>query len=127
MNARPQDIYARTQVNTAHPGELTLMLYNGCLKFMKQAREHLENKNIEARNTNIKRALDIIEELQATLNMQYDISRNLFSLYAFIKDKLIEANMRMSKESIQIAYDMTEELRDTWAQALKQVKTQGAK
>lgn len=127
MNARPQDIYARTQVNTAHPGELTLMLYNGCLKFMKQAREHLENNNIEARNTNIKRTLDIIEELQSTLNMQYDISRNLFSLYAFIKDKLIEANMRMNKESLQIAYNMVEELRDTWAQALKQVKTQGAK
>ncbi|BBH23916.1 flagellar protein FliS [Paenibacillus baekrokdamisoli] len=124
MNARAQNMYINTQVNTAHPGELTLMLYNGSLKFMRQAMENIENKNIEARNNNIKRALDIIDELQITLNMKYEISQNLFSLYVFMKEKLTEANMRMDKESLQVSMNLMVELRDTWIQALKQVKSQ---
>lgn len=122
MNNRAQNMYMNTQINTAHPGELTLMLYNGCLKFMKKAMENIESKNIEARHNNIQRTLDIIDELQITLNLNYEISHNLFSLYTFIKEKLAEANMSMNKESLEVCIDLVVQLRDTWAQALKQVK-----
>jgi flagellar secretion chaperone FliS len=116
-------MYMNTQINTAHPGELTLMLYNGCLKFMKQAKENIENKNFEAKNNNIKRTLDIIDELQITLDMKYEISHNLFSLYTFIKEKLVEANIGMNKDNLEVCIDLMVQLRDTWAQALKQVKS----
>lgn len=127
MNNRVHNTYKNTQINTAHPGELTLMLYNGCLKFMKQAKAHIEIKNIEARNNNIKRALDIIDELQITLDMKYEISLNLYSLYNFMKDKLTEANISNSIECIEVSLDLMVELRDTWAQAIKQVKSNPSK
>jgi flagellar protein FliS len=113
----------KTQATTAHPGELTLMLYNGCLKFMKQSMINIERREFEAKNINIQRAIDIVEELQITLNMEYELSANLFSLYAFIKRTLMEANIGMNKDSIQECINLLSELRDTWIQALKQVKS----
>jgi flagellar protein FliS len=123
MNSQAQQVYIKTQANTAHPGELTLMLYNGCLKFMKQGMESIERREFEAKNYNLQRAIDILDELQITLNMDYDISSNLFSLYAFIKERVVEANIRMNKDSIQECINLLIELRDAWLQALKQVKS----
>jgi flagellar secretion chaperone FliS len=123
MNSQAQQVYIKTQANTAHPGELTLMLYNGCLKFMKQGMESIERREFEAKNNNLQRAIDILDELQITLNMDYEISSNLFSLYAFIKERVVEANIRMNKDSIQVCINLLIELRDTWVQALKQVKS----
>jgi flagellar protein FliS len=123
MNTQAQNVYIKTQANTAHPGELTLMLYNGCLKFMKQGMENIERREIEAKNNNLQRAIDILDELQITLNMDYEISSNLFSLYAFIKERLVEANIRMNKDSVQECINLLIELRDVWLQALKQVKS----
>ncbi|NEN85103.1 flagellar export chaperone FliS [Paenibacillus elgii] len=123
MNNQAQNLYLKTQVNTAHPGELTLMLFNGCIKFTKQAGECIQQKNYEGKNNNIKRAIDIIDELMITLKMEYEISQNLFSLYQFMKDRLIKANIKLEVENIQLVLDMMTELRDTWVQALKEVKS----
>ncbi|KIL40655.1 flagellar biosynthesis protein FliS [Gordoniibacillus kamchatkensis] len=126
MNVNTHDIYLRTQVNTASPGELTLMLFNGAIKFMKQANESIQKKNYEAKHENIIRATDIFDELLITLNYKYDISKNLSALYIFIKDKLHEANMKLNLESLQVAIRLTTELRDTWAEAVKIVKSGAA-
>ncbi|CAM5190834.1 Flagellar secretion chaperone FliS OS=Ureibacillus acetophenoni OX=614649 GN=SAMN05877842_101192 PE=3 SV=1 [Ureibacillus acetophenoni] len=64
--------YKQNSVTTASPGELTLMLYNGCLKFLTKAKQAMENKNIQDKNTNIQKAQAIINELIVTLNMDYD-------------------------------------------------------
>ncbi|MFC5448782.1 flagellar export chaperone FliS [Paenibacillus aestuarii] len=123
MNNRAQTIYQNTQINTAHPGELTLMLFNGCIKFMKLAMENINNNDIEGRHNHIQRSLNIIDELQITLDMKYEISHNLYSLYRFMKEKLIEANIKASTESLQVSLDLMTELRDTWAQAVKLAKS----
>ncbi|MEB3102349.1 flagellar export chaperone FliS [Ferviditalea candida] len=123
MNNQVQNLYAKTQVNTAHPGELTLMLYNGCIKFMKQAIKDTENKDFESKNYHIQRSVDIIDELQITLNMDYEISQNLFRLYTFVKEQLMEANIKLNKGSLESAIHFMSELRDAWAQALKEVKS----
>ncbi|MEI7025658.1 flagellar export chaperone FliS [Paenibacillus sp. y28] len=123
MNNRAQQTYLLNQVNTAHPGDLTLMLYNGCIKFMRQAIVSMENKDYEGKNNYIQRALDIIDEFIITLNMDYPISQNLRSLYMFMKENLIQGNVRMDIQKVQITIDLMSELKDTWVQAVKKAKS----
>ncbi|OXM86358.1 flagellar export chaperone FliS [Paenibacillus rigui] len=124
MNYRAQQSYLTSQVNTAHPGDLTLMLYNGCIKFMKQAIDSIEKKDYEAKNNYIQRAIDIIDELMITLNMSYPISQNLFSLYQFMKENLIQGNIKLDIQKINVSMNLITELKEAWAQALKQVKSE---
>ncbi|HEX7055704.1 MAG TPA: flagellar export chaperone FliS [Bacilli bacterium] len=125
MNTQAQDVYAKTQVATASPGDLTLMLFNGYLKFAKQALNGMQLRQYEQKNYNIKRAQDIIDELLCTLNMQYEISRNLSALYHFISEKMVEANVKMNQQSLHDCIELMTELRDAWAEALKKVKRNG--
>jgi flagellar protein FliS len=119
MRTQAQNQYLQTQVNTAIPGELTLMLYNGCLRFMKQAVADLQNKEFEKKNVSINKAQDILDELLITLNHKYDISKNLSSLYIFIKEKLFEASIKLDIECLQVSIDLVTDLRNTWFEALK--------
>lgn len=118
--------YQQNAVTSADPGQLTLMLYNGAIKFTKQAMKELEAGNIEqANNFNIK-AQNIITELMVTLNQDYQVAKSLHSLYDYIKRCLIEANIKKDQQTLGEALVLIEEMRDTWAQALKQVKTNQA-
>jgi flagellar protein FliS len=122
--AQTQALYLKMQVNTASPGDLILMLYNGCIKFMKQGLEAIKRRDFEVKNENIKKAQDIIDELVIALNMKYDIAKQLASLYDFINRQLVEANVKLNEQSLEVAIDMITELRDTWAEANKMVKSQ---
>lgn len=122
MNAQAQNLYVKMQVNTATPGELTLMLFNGSIKFMKLANEAFDKHDYAAKNENIKRTVDIIDELLITLNMSFEISKNLSQLYYFMKDKLYEANIKADRESLSVVLDLMTELRDTWVEAVRIVK-----
>lgn len=123
MNAQAQQTYLQMQVNTASPGELTLMLYNGCIRFMKQALNCMESKDYAGKNEFILRAENIIDELLITLDPQYEISANLSELYRFMKSQLVEANMRLRAESLETCIRLMTELKDTWAEAVKIVKS----
>lgn len=126
MNNQAQQVYMRTQVNTATPGELTLMLYNGCLRFLKQAQQAIEVGDFVGKNENIKRAQDILDEFLITLNPQYEISSSLKELYQYIKQQMLEANLYMKLESLTIAIDLVTELRNTWVEAIKITKKERA-
>lgn len=117
-----QDHYINAQVKTASPGELTLMLYNGCIRFLKQAIGCINNSDIEGKHVNLVKAQNIIEELRLTLNMNYEISHNLENLYEFIQFKVNEANVKQSVEALDESITLISELRDTWAEALKTLK-----
>jgi flagellar protein FliS len=121
--ANPYAQYQQNAVTSADPGQLTLMLYNGALKFIKQSINHLEANNIEQTNYNIQRVQDIITELMVTLNQDYEISQKLYSLYDYMKRRLIDANIKKDKEALLEVQGLIEELRDTWALALKKVKS----
>lgn len=123
MNLQAQQHYLNTQVLTASPGELTFLLYNGCLKFMKQAQIAIDNRDVAMKHQSLVRAQNILDELQSTLNMDYEISSNLFQLYDFIKHRLTEANIKRSRELIDECISLVTELRDTWAEALKSLKS----
>lgn len=115
----PYQTYQQNSVNTASPGELTLMLYNGCLKFINLAKVALKEKNIQEKNTNIQKAQNIITELMATLDPKYEISNQMMSLYDFIRRKLIEANVKNSIESLEEAESLVVEFRDTWKEVIR--------
>lgn len=115
----PYQSYKQNSVNTASPGELTLMLYNGCLKFINLAKKAIEENNIQERNKNIQKAEQIIQELMVTLNLDYEISKNLMSLYDYLYHRLVEANIQNSIEILNEVEEMVTQFRDTWKEAIK--------
>lgn len=110
--------YQNNAVNTASGGELTLMLYNGCIKFIKQAMKDMDNKDFAAKNTNIQKAQKIIQELMITLDPKIEISKQILPLYDYIQNLLIEANMKSDKVKLQEAIGLVEEFRDVWKQVI---------
>ena len=118
------EAYKRQQIMTATPEALTLMLYNGCLKFMSEGMEALEKKDYEQANTSIQKAETIISEFRVTLNMDYEISHQLFPLYNYVYDRLVEGNMKSDPSKIEEAKNIITELRDAWAQAMKKARAE---
>lgn len=121
-NAHQQ--YQNNMVKTASPQELTLMLYNGLIKFLNLAKLGIEEKSIEKANNNINRSQDIIVEFMSTLDMNYEVSAGLMSLYDYMYTRLVEANLKKDKAILEEVLMFAEQLRDTWAQAMKLAKHQ---
>lgn len=111
-------VYEQNAVLTATPGELTLMLYNGCIKFIKQARVAMQDKNIELKNNLLKKAQAIINELMVTLDRKQSISKELLALYDYMHRRLIEANMKNDSAILDEVEKMITDLRDTWKQVM---------
>lgn len=117
--SNPYQSYQQNSVNTASPGELTLMLYNGCLKFIHQAKKAIMDKNIEAKNTNIQKAQNIIQELMVTLNMDVEVSQNMMSLYDYMNRRLMEANIKNETAILDEVEGLVTEFRDTWKDVIQ--------
>lgn len=111
--------YKQNSVTTASPGELTLMLYNGCLKFMHQAKKGILEKNIEVKNTNLIKAQNIIKELMSTLNMDLAVSNEMMPLYDYMNRRLMEANIKSDPSIIDEVEGLVVEFRDTWKEVIK--------
>lgn len=117
--------YQTNQVTTATPGELTLMLYNGALKFIKLTKAALEKKNIEsAHNYNI-RVQEILHELIVTLNRDIPISQQFLALYEYMQQRMIEANLKKDISILEEVEDLFVQFRDTWKEAMILAKQQG--
>ena len=118
--------YKSQQAMTAAPEELTLMLYNGALRFITESIQGIESKDIQkAHNANI-RVQEIIREFRATLDMQYEISKNLDTLYEYMEFRLLQANAKKDIVQLEEVKGMLQELRDTWHQAMKLTRSQRA-
>ncbi len=113
------EAYKRQQVMTATPEALTLMLYNGALRFMTEGIEAIRNKDYEKTNTSLIKAQNIISEFRMTLKMEYEISHQLLPLYNYVYDCLVEGNMKSSIEKVEEAKEIVTELRNTWNEAIK--------
>ena len=116
------EAYKRQQIMTATPEALTLMLYNGALRFMKEGIEAVGKKDFEKANNAIQKAENIISEFRVTLNMDYEISHQLMPLYNYVYDRLMEGNIKSDKKPIEEAMGIITELRDAWAQAMKKAR-----
>ncbi|EGO62300.1 flagellar export chaperone FliS [Acetonema longum] len=120
--ASTANAYKNQQIMTASPEELTLMLYNGALKFMTESVQAIEEKKYEkAHETNI-RSQNIIREFMTTLDMQYELSHNLYEIYDYMHRSLIEANLKKDAAKLKEIRDLLRELRDAWAEAMKRAR-----
>ncbi|WP_445509075.1 flagellar export chaperone FliS [Rossellomorea marisflavi] len=115
----PYAAYQNNSVNTAAPGELTLMLYNGCLKFLHIAKQAINEKNIELKNTNIQKSQAIIHELMVTLDTNVEVSKNLLSLYEYINHRLTEANIKNDLSILEEVEGYVTDFRNTWKQVIQ--------
>ena len=118
----PYAQYTNNRINTVSGEELTLMLYEGALKFTNQAIIAIENKNYEKANELILRVEDIIREFQITLDHDYEISKYFDSMYEYIYRLLIDANVGKDAVILNEVKEYLREFRDSWKEAMKIVK-----
>lgn len=114
--------YKQNSVYTSTPEELTLMLYNGLVKFIMQSQTSVAESNIEKAYNLLVRAQDIILYFRATLDMKYEVSKGLDALYEYMYRRLVEANVRKDGVIIAEVLGIARELRDTWIEAMKIAK-----
>jgi len=118
---RAASMYKGTAVQTKRE-RLVVMLYDGWLSALQIARKAIEDGDHELAHRQLIKAQNIVQVLHDTLDMQYEISHNLKSLYEYFLRQLVEANVNKSVEPINAQYPMVKGLRDAWDQALKQLE-----
>ncbi len=111
--------YQRNAVQTASPAKLTLMLYDGAVKFSNIAIEGIEEGNIEKAHKNIIKVQNIIVEFRSTLDMKYPVAKDFDVVYDYIYRRLVEANMKKDKEIMEEALKYIKEMRDTWKEVMR--------
>lgn len=111
--------YASNKVMTASPAELTLMLYEGAIKFCNIAIVGIEEKNVLKAHENIMKAEHIIEEFQATLNHKYAVAEDFNNVYSYLLSRLMEANIKKDKEILEEVLKHLRTMRDTWKEIMR--------
>ncbi|HEU5139251.1 MAG TPA: flagellar export chaperone FliS [Bacillales bacterium] len=116
---QPYQAYQNQSVATASPGDLTLMLYEGCLKFIRLARSGITDKSLEKKNENLVKAQNIIRELMVTLNQDAEVADGMMQMYDYIHRRLIEANVNNDLEILAEIEEYVTEFRDTWKEVIR--------
>lgn len=114
--------YNRNKVLTASPAELTLLLYEGAIKFCNIAIIGLEQNDMEKVHNNIIKVENIIEEFQETLNHKYPVAEDFDKIYKYIYNLLVEANIKKDKELLEQALTELRGMRDTWKEVMVKAK-----
>lgn len=117
--------YNNSKVLTASPAELTLMLYEGAIKFCNIAIVAIEQKNIQKAHTNIVKTEKIIDHFRATLDMKYPVAKDFDRVYEYLQRRLFEANMKKDKEIMEEVCGHIRSMRDTWKEVMRINKVQG--
>ena len=127
QNTAAAEAYRRNQILNAPPEQLTLMLYNGCLKFIEDGTAAVKEKKYEEGNTLLQKAQRIISEFRLTLNMDYEISHQLMPLYNYAYDRLVSGNIRSDIAQLEEAKNIMSELRDAWVGAMKKARAESGR
>lgn len=108
--------YQETAVLTQSKGRLVIMLYEGAIRFLRQALDDLERRDYAAKGIHIRKALDIIFELNTVLDMEQggQIAQNLRALYNFMQKHLSEANTKRDPRMIRDVIGLLDELNKGW-------------
>lgn len=119
MQNNPYEQYQRNKVLTATPAEVTLMLYEGAIKFCNIAIMAIENKDMEKAHANIMKTQRIIEEFRNTLDRKYEVAEDFDKIYVYVLRRLFEANIKKDKEILVEVNGHLRSLRDTWKEVMK--------
>ncbi|MGN0350661.1 MAG: flagellar export chaperone FliS [Roseburia sp.] len=111
--------YANNKVMTATPAELTLMLYDGAIKFCNLAIAAVEENDVEKAHINIVKVEHIVQEFQSTLNHKYAVAEDFNNVYSYILQRLTEANIKKDKEILEEVLKHLRTMRDTWKEVMR--------
>lgn len=114
--------YNNSKLMTASPGELTLMLYEGAIKFCNIAIAAIERNDIQKAHINIVKVENIIEEFRATLDHKYPVAEDFEKVYVYIYERLVEANMKKDKDILEEVLKHLRTMRDTWKEVMVRAK-----
>ena len=116
--------YNNSKILTASPAELTLMLYDGAIKFCNIAIVAVEHKDIEKAHTNIVKTEHIIDYFRQTLDMKDPVAEDFDRVYAYLNQRLVEANIKKDKEILEEVNQHLRSMRDTWKEVMKKGRGQ---
>ncbi|MFW5668235.1 MAG: flagellar export chaperone FliS [Acetivibrio ethanolgignens] len=119
-------MYKNNTIQTASPAELTLMLYEGAIKFANVALMAMEKGDIQKAHDNIVKTENIIMEFRATLDHRYPVWEDFDRVYDYIYRRLVEANMKKDKEIMEEALGYIREMRDAWKEVMQINQKRGA-
>lgn len=123
MLNNPYAQYTNNRIATASPGELTLMLYEGAIKFCNIGIIGIEEQNIQKSHDNIMKAEAIVRELRLTLNHKYPVANDFENVYNYLIRRLHDANMRKDKEILEEVNKHLRSMRDTWKEVMRLCKS----
>lgn len=126
-NVNAASLYKRNNINTASPEELTMMLYDGAVKFCSMAISALDKDDLEGCNRNVVKTKNIIVEFRSTLDFQYEVANDFDRIYDYIYWVLSQANMKKDKTLLEEALKRLREMRDTWRELMKAAKAKEEK
>ena len=115
----PYAQYNQNKILTASPAELTLMLYDGAIKFCNIAIMGVEQNDVSKAHNNIMKVQKIIEEFQLTLNFKYEIANDFNNVYNYVMMRLREANMTKDKAILEEIDEHLHTMRDTWKEVMR--------
>lgn len=118
--------YNNSKILTASPAELTLMLYEGAIKFCNIAITAVEQKDIQKAHDNIVKTQKIIEHFRVTLDMKYPVAQDFERVYVYLEQRLVQANMKKDPEILQEVLEHLHTMRDTWKEVMRINRGKGA-
>ncbi len=117
--------YQNNKIMTASPAELTLMLYEGAIKFCNIAEMAIDQKDIPKAHANIVKVEKIIDYLRQTLDMNYAVAQDFENIYSYLSRRLVEANMKKDKEILEEVNMHLRSVRDNWKEVMRVCKEKG--
>lgn len=111
--------YNNNKVLTASPAELTLMLYEGAIKFCNIAEVALEQGDTQKAHTNMVKVQRIIDYLRQTLDMKYPVAQDFERIYVYLSERLILANVKKDKAIVEEVNTHLHSVRDTWKEVMR--------
>lgn len=121
------DQYRKSSVSSASPLQLVVMLYDGALRFMEAGKHAMAKRDVFTQNDNITKAQRIVSELLSTLDMAQggEVAKNLMSIYTYVYDRLVEANIEDKTEIVDECIQILSELRESWVELEKRSRAGG--
>lgn len=126
-NTHGYTAYANNRIMTASPAELTLMLYEGAIKFCNIAVAAIEKKDVEKAHMNIIKVENIITEFQATLNHKYEVAKDFDNVYHYLQERLTEANFKKDAAILEEVLGHLRTMRDTWKEVMQKANVESKK
>lgn len=117
--------YKNSKVLTASPAELTLMLYEGAIKFCNIAISACEKKEIEKAHINIRKVENIIDHFRLTLDHKYSVAEDFDRIYIYLERRLVEANMKKDPEILEEVNEHLRSMRDNWVEVMRVNREKG--